>query len=88
MSSRPLEKVRAYVQRYQPELEPIIFEEPLPTSEIAAQALGVEVGQIAKSILFRAGEKYAMFVAAGDVRIHCGLAFLGTIHTGWDAAFV
>ncbi|GED67819.1 cys-tRNA(pro)/cys-tRNA(cys) deacylase [Brevibacillus reuszeri] len=70
MSSRPLEKVRAYVQRYQPELEPIIFEEPLPTSEIAAQALGVEVGQIAKSILFRAGEKYAMFVAAGDVRIH------------------
>ncbi|GIO08249.1 proline--tRNA ligase [Brevibacillus reuszeri] len=70
MSSSPLEKVRRFVQQYQPDLEPILFQEPLPTSEAAAQALGVEVGQIAKSILFRAGDKYVMFVAAGDVRIH------------------
>ncbi|MGG1662441.1 YbaK/EbsC family protein [Brevibacillus sp. NRS-1366] len=70
MKSSPLEKVRSYVQRYQPDLEPILFEEPLETSEVAAHALGVEIGQIAKSILFRADDKYALFVAAGDVRIH------------------
>lgn len=70
MSASPLEKVRTYVQHYQPDLEPILFDEPLETSEEAARALGVEVGQIAKTILFRAGDKYALFVAAGDVRIH------------------
>ncbi|MDC0760948.1 YbaK/EbsC family protein [Brevibacillus sp. AG] len=70
MIASPLEKVRSYVQRYDSSIEPILFEQPLPTSEVAAQALGVEIGQIAKSILFRVDEQFALFVAAGDVRVH------------------
>ncbi|MEK3741959.1 YbaK/EbsC family protein [Brevibacillus sp. FSL K6-0770] len=66
----PLERVRAFVKRYDPQLEPIVYEQPLPTSEAAAAALGSEVGQIAKSILFRSGDQFALFVAAGDVKIH------------------
>lgn len=70
MKTSPLERVERYVRQYQPTLAPLLFSQPLKTSEQAAEALGVEVGQIAKSILFRAGEQYALFVAAGDVRIH------------------
>jgi prolyl-tRNA editing enzyme YbaK/EbsC (Cys-tRNA(Pro) deacylase) len=68
-TSHRLERVRRYVQQYDPALEPIVFSEAMKTSEAAAQVLGVEVGQIAKSILFRSGEQYGLFVAAGDVRI-------------------
>ncbi|MFD2369123.1 YbaK/EbsC family protein [Brevibacillus sp. GCM10020057] len=70
MKTSPLERVVHYVQQYQPTLAPLLFAQPLKTSEQAAEALGVEIGQIAKSLLFRAGEQYALFVAAGDVRIH------------------
>jgi prolyl-tRNA editing enzyme YbaK/EbsC (Cys-tRNA(Pro) deacylase)/8-oxo-dGTP pyrophosphatase MutT (NUDIX family) len=65
----PLDRVRAAVQQYDSSLEPLVFDEPLSTSEAAANALGVEVGQIAKSILFRVGERHGLFVAAGDVKI-------------------
>lgn len=65
----PLERVRAFVQACDPGLAPLIFDEPMKTSEEAARTLNVEVGQIAKSILFRAKERYGLFVAAGDVRI-------------------
>jgi prolyl-tRNA editing enzyme YbaK/EbsC (Cys-tRNA(Pro) deacylase) len=66
----PLERVRAFVKRFDPSLEPLVFDEPMKTSEEAARMLGVEIGQIAKSILFRNRERYGLFVAAGDVRIH------------------
>lgn len=39
------------------------------TSELAAQALGVEVGQIAKSLVFKAGDKLIMVIASGDQRV-------------------
>lgn len=41
-----------------------------PTAEMAAQQIGVSVGQIAKSILMRGkDENYRMFVLAGDRKI-------------------
>ncbi|MED1794823.1 YbaK/EbsC family protein [Brevibacillus nitrificans] len=70
MKTSPLQRVEHFVQQFDPALVPLIFPEPMKTSEAAADALGVEVGQIAKSILFRAQDQYAMIVAAGDVRIH------------------
>lgn len=66
----PIERVTKYVKQFDPALEPLVFAEPMKTSESAAEALGVEIGQIAKSILFRSDERFALFVAAGDVRIH------------------
>lgn len=66
----PLERVREYVKRHDPSLEPLVFAEMMKTSEEAARVLGVEIGQIAKSILFRSKDRYGLFVAAGDVRIH------------------
>ncbi|WP_322112076.1 YbaK/EbsC family protein [Brevibacillus ruminantium] len=66
----PLERVQHYVNQYDPTIKAMLFEEKLQTSEEAAQALGVDIGQIAKSILFRSSGRYGLFVAAGDVRIH------------------
>lgn len=66
----PLERVRKYVQEYDSGLEPLVFVEELHTSQAAADALGVEVGQIAKSIVFAAQGEFALFVASGDVRIN------------------
>ncbi|HDQ13304.1 MAG TPA: YbaK/EbsC family protein [Sediminispirochaeta sp.] len=41
-----------------------------PTSELAAAQIGVEVGQIAKSILMRGKDgKFRMFIMAGDQKI-------------------
>lgn len=65
----PLARVRADLERHDPTLEPLLFDEPLMTSEEAAAKLGIEIGQVAKSILFKSGDRYGLFVAAGDVRI-------------------
>ncbi len=44
-----------------------------PTAEAAAQRLGVPVGQIAKSILFKGKDgAYRLVVAAGDRKINSG----------------
>ncbi len=62
-------RVRQAVQAFDSQLEPIFFAEQLKTAEEAAGVLGVEVGQIAKTLLFRTSERYGLFVAAGDIRI-------------------
>ena len=64
-----IDRVREYVQSYDPSIEPIIFKEKTSTVEEAANVLGVEQGKIAKSILFRSGNTYGLFVVSGDKRI-------------------
>lgn len=65
-----IERVRVYLKERNPELEIIILEDDTSTAPLAAQALGTEVGQIAKSILFKGdGNEYFMIVAAGDVKM-------------------
>lgn len=65
-----IERVRLYLSEKNPELKIIVLEEDTSTAPLAAQALGTEVGQIAKSILFKSnGDKYCMIVAAGDVKM-------------------
>ena len=64
-----LERVRQFLNRFDSSLEPVVFAEKMNTSQEAADALGCEVGQIAKSILFRSGEAFGLFVTAGDVRV-------------------
>lgn len=66
----PLERVCKHVKQFDESLQPLVYEEAMKTSDEAAQRLGVEVAQIAKSILFRSDDRYGLFVAAGDVRIH------------------
>lgn len=67
-----VERVRRAVQAFDSRLEPVFFAEQMKTAEEAAGVLGVETGQIAKSLLFRTSERYGLFVAAGDIRIRNG----------------
>jgi prolyl-tRNA editing enzyme YbaK/EbsC (Cys-tRNA(Pro) deacylase) len=65
-----IEKVRTFLNSRNPELKIIVLEEDTSTSYLAAQALGTEVGQIAKSILFKTkNDDYLLIVSAGDVKI-------------------
>lgn len=66
----PVNRVREYVQKFDVNLNPIEFTDSTSTVEEAARVLGVEPGQIAKSILFRAKENFGLFITAGDVRIN------------------
>ncbi|HSW36048.1 MAG TPA: YbaK/EbsC family protein [Candidatus Limnocylindrales bacterium] len=70
MSVNPaVERARQYLEKFDPKLIPLEHEKTTKTSVEAAQALKVELGQIAKSILFRSGDRYGLFVAAGDIKI-------------------
>jgi len=70
MAENPaLERARKYLKNYNLDLVPREHEKTTKTSAEAAEALNVELGQIAKSILFRSGQQYGLFVAAGDIKI-------------------
>ena len=71
MSNIPL-KVQAFLESHG--LSALEFEPgSTPTAEKAAQRIGVPVGQIAKSILFKGkDDAYRLVVAAGDKKINSG----------------
>ncbi|HPF21439.1 MAG TPA: YbaK/EbsC family protein [Syntrophomonas sp.] len=65
-----IERVRSYLQEKNPRLQIIELDQNTSTAPLAAAALGLEVGQIAKSILFKTkSEQYLMVVSAGDVKM-------------------
>ena len=67
---RDIDRVQAYLRQRMPHLHAIEFEQDTSTSALAAAALGTEVGQIAKSMLFKTKTGgYYLVVSAGDVRM-------------------
>ncbi len=71
MSNIP-SKVQVFLKSH--DLSALEFEPgSTPTAETAAQRIGVPVGRIAKSILFKGkDDKYRLVVAAGDKKINSG----------------
>lgn len=72
MASDIISRVQEYLDKFGMGLKPIEFKESTSTSELAAAALGVEVGQIAKTITFMADGEPVLVVASGDVKIKSG----------------
>jgi Cys-tRNA(Pro) deacylase len=64
------EKVQAYLDQYEMGLKIIDLKEDTSTCELAAAALGVEVGQIAKTLVFLADGQPVLVVASGDRKIN------------------
>lgn len=62
-------RVQAFFDEHRTGLKVLLLDQDTSTSQLAADALGVEVGQIAKSLLFKAKDVYFMIVASGDQRI-------------------
>lgn len=72
----PLERVRKFIASLPFPLEIILFHQCTSTSSLAAQALDVEVGQIAKTLVFKgrengetSSEKNLVIVTSGDVKV-------------------
>lgn len=66
-----IERVRNFLANQAPDLSIIEFEADTSTSVLAARALGTEVGQIAKSMVFKTkSNDYLMVVSTGDSRIN------------------
>ena len=64
-----LESVRAWLAENAPELRLIEAHDTTATVETAARTLGVEPGQIAKTLAIRAGDHLFLLVARGDARL-------------------
>jgi len=64
-----VQSVRAWLAEHAPDLPIIEVEESTATVNLAAQALGVEPGRIAKTLAVRIGERVVLIVARGDARL-------------------
>lgn len=69
MSEEIIGRVREYLKKMGIVSEPIEFEQSTCTSDLAARALGVEVGQIAKTMVWLADQRPVLVVASGDIKI-------------------
>ena len=63
------ESVRAWLAEHAPDVPIIDNGESTATVNLAAQALGVEPGRIAKTLAVRVGEAVFLLVARGDARL-------------------
>lgn len=64
-----LSRVKRFLSEISPKTQVLELDEGIHTAFLAAQALGVEVGAIAKSILFSGPTQNILVVASGDIRI-------------------
>ena len=74
-----IEKVREYFKKFNIEDKIIEFDVSSATVELAAIALSTECGRIAKTMAFDLGDKYAVIVMTGDVKID-NSKYKGTFH--------
>lgn len=63
------EDFRVALAAIAPDIKITLFENSTATSQLAADAIGCELGQIAKSLLFMVDEQPIMVIASGDSRI-------------------
>ncbi len=67
-----LDSVRAWLSEHAPDLPIIEVKESTATVHLAAEALGVEPGRIAKTLAVRVGSENFLLVARGDARLDNG----------------
>lgn len=77
----PVERVREFLRQFPFGIEVYEYDVTTKTAELAAQAVGVEVGQIAKSVLLKVGERPVMIVTSGDMRVNQSKL---KQHLGWS----
>lgn len=65
----PLKRVQAFLDQFS-DLKVILFDSSTHTSEMAADVLGVAVGQIAKSLVFIADQHPLILVTCGDRKVN------------------
>lgn len=66
--TRSADRVRAYLAEHGLADEIVMFEQSTKTAQMAADAMGCEIGQIVKSLVFVAGGTPVLALVAGDRR--------------------
>jgi len=66
---RGSKRVSAYLEEKGIQARVVTLDESTRTSQLAADALGCTVAEIAKSIVFKAGEQAVVVVISGDKRV-------------------
>ncbi len=69
MSAKGSKRVSTYLEERGIEARVVTLDESTRTSQLAADALGCTVAEIAKSIVFKADEKAIVVVISGDRRV-------------------
>lgn len=64
-----VESVRAFFAEKAPDIELMELDASTATVALAAEALGVSEGQIAKTLSLRIGEEVIVLVTCGDARL-------------------
>lgn len=64
-----LQSVKAFFSHHSPDLQVLELASSTATVALAAEALAVEPGQIAKSLSLRVGEEVIVLVVRGDARL-------------------
>ena len=64
-----VERVRNFLAQFPYNIEVIEFEESTSTAQEAARTVGVEVGQIAKTILFITAGGPVLVITSGDAKV-------------------
>ncbi len=64
-----IDKVREHLRKWNKDADILVFEDSSATVELAAKALNVVPGRIAKTISLKDGDSAILIVAAGDVKI-------------------
>ena len=84
------ERVRAALEALALDCEVLTLPDSTRTAEEAAAAVGCSVGEIAKSLVFRAGERAVVGIMSGDNRLDTGklAEALGEDVSRADADFV
>ncbi len=65
-----VERVREFLTHFPYDIKVVEFEDSTKTAEDAARTVGVEVGQIAKTILFMTSAGPVLVVTSGDAKVH------------------
>ena len=68
LDKEPVKRAEKFLKSFDQSLEVIILENSARTAQDAAKALDCNVGAIVKSLLFRAGDDFILFLVAGDKR--------------------
>ena len=84
------DRVRAALESLALDCEVLTLPGSTRTAEEAAAAVGCSVGEIAKSLVFRAGERAVVAIMSGDHRLDTGklAGVLGEVVSRADADFV
>ena len=69
MDPLTVDHVRAVLNDLLPGTEITLFDDSTATSQLAADAIGCELGQIAKSICFMVNDAPILVIASGDARV-------------------